>query len=140
VCFIAHLDRWMQAADVALGELSGPAVERYLAERRTVGYVEYRSIKALRPLLDFLAPLGMLPAPQEVPPRPMEDLLARYGDYLLGERSLTDGTVRGYVDCVRPFVASRLRGDVLDLTGVSAADVTAFVLAPAPAALSGRRS
>ncbi len=33
VCFIAHLDRWMSASGVGLGELSGPIIERYLAER-----------------------------------------------------------------------------------------------------------
>jgi integrase/recombinase XerD len=63
VCFIAHLDRWMQAASVELGELSVPVIERYLAERRTAGYVEYRSVKALQPLLVYLAPLGVLPNP-----------------------------------------------------------------------------
>ena len=28
VCFIAHLDRWMSAAGVGLGELSGPVIGR----------------------------------------------------------------------------------------------------------------
>ena len=37
-------------------------IERYLAQRRAAGYVEYRSVKALRPLLAFLAPLGVLPS------------------------------------------------------------------------------
>lgn len=132
VCFIAHLDRWMSAAGVGLGELTGSVIERYLAERRAAGYVEYRSVLALRPLLDFLAPLGVLPAPPQVRLGPVEELLGRYGDYLLGERGLTAGTARGYVDCVRPFVTSRLRGDVLDLAGVKAADVTGFVLAACP--------
>ena len=53
VCFIAHLDRWMSAGGVGLDELSGPLIERYLAERRAAGYVKYRSVKALRPLLDL---------------------------------------------------------------------------------------
>jgi site-specific recombinase XerD len=132
VCFIAHLDRWMGAAGVGLGELSGPVIERYLAERRAAGYVEYRSVRALRPLLGYLAPLGVLPAPAEVRLDAVEELLGRYGDYLVGERGLTAGTVRGYVDCVRPFVAGRARGDVLDLAGVTAADVTGFVLATCP--------
>jgi integrase/recombinase XerD len=132
VCFIAHLDRWMQASDVGLDELSGPVIERYLVARRAAGYVEYRSIKALQPLLDYLAPLGVLPVPQEVRPDAVEELLCRYGDYLFGERGLTAGTVRGYVDCVRPFVVTRARGDVLDLAGVTAADVTGFVLATCP--------
>jgi integrase/recombinase XerD len=78
VCFIAHLDRWMQAAGVGLGELGGPVIERYLAERCTTGYVEYRSVKALRPLLDYLAPLGVLPVPPEVRPDLVEELLGRY--------------------------------------------------------------
>ncbi len=132
VCFIAQLDRWMSAAGIGLGELSGPVIERYLVERRAAGYVEYRSVRALRPLLDFLAPLGVLPVPPEVRLDAVEELLDRYREYLLGERGLTAGTVRGYVDCVRPFVAGRLRGDVLDLAGVSAADVTGFVLATCP--------
>lgn len=58
VCFIAHLDRWLSAADIGLGELSGPVIERYLDERRAAGYVNYRSAKAMWPLLDYLAPLG----------------------------------------------------------------------------------
>jgi len=132
VCFVAHLDRWMQAAQVSVGELSQPVIDRYLAERRAAGYVEYRSLKAMRPLLDYLAPLGVLPVPAEVRPGAVEELLGRYRGYLLAERGLAEGTVRGYVDFVRPFVATRLRGDVLDLAGVRAADVTGFVLATCP--------
>ena len=64
VCFIAHLDRWMSAEGVELDGLSASVIERYLAERRAAGYVEYRSVRALRPLLEFLAPLGVLPVPQ----------------------------------------------------------------------------
>lgn len=80
VCFIAHLDRWMCAAGVELGELSGPVIERYLAERGAVGYAEYRSVKALRPLLDYLAPLGVLAVAPQVRPGPVEELLGRYRD------------------------------------------------------------
>jgi integrase/recombinase XerD len=67
---VAHLDRWMSTEGVELDGLSAPVIERYLAERRSAGYVEYRSVKALRPLLEFLAPLGVLPVPQVVPPGP----------------------------------------------------------------------
>ena len=61
VCFVAHLDRWMVAEGLGWTDLSGSAIERYLTERRAAGYVEYRSIKAMGPLLGFLAPLGVLP-------------------------------------------------------------------------------
>lgn len=132
VCFIAHLDRWMQAEGVGLDGLNGPAIERYLALRRAAGYVEYRSVKAMQPLLGYLAPLGVLPIPREVPPGPVEELLGRYRAWLLMERGVTPGTARGYVDCVRPFVTTRARGDVVDLVGISAADVTEFVQAACP--------
>lgn len=132
VCFIAHLDRWMQAEGVGLGDLDGSVIERYLVQRRAAGYRQYRSAKALQPLLGYLAPLNVLPAPQPVRPGVVEELLARYGEFLLAERGLTAGTVRGYVDCVRPFVAARARGDVVDLAGVAATDVTAFVLGACP--------
>jgi len=132
VCFIAHLDRWMSAEGIGLDGLGGPVLERYLRQRRAAGYVEYRSLKALRPLLDYLAQLGVLPAEEEGLPGPVEELLGRYRDYLLRERGLTEGTARGYVDFVRPFVATRVRGEALDLAGISAADVTGFVLAVCP--------
>jgi integrase/recombinase XerD len=132
VCFIAHLDRWMSAGGVGLDGLSAPLIERYLAERRSAGYVEYRSVRALRPLLEFLAPLGVLPVPQVVPPGPVEELLGRYRDYLIGERGLASGTARGYVDFVRPFAATRLHGGVLDFASLTAADVTGFVLGACP--------
>jgi len=128
VCFIGHLDRWMSAEGVGLDGLSAPVIERYLEQRRAAGYVEYRSVKAVRPLLNYLAPLGVLPVEEDDPPGLVEELLARYRDYLIRERGLTAGTARGYLDFVRPFVAARARGDVLDLAGITAAAVTDYVL------------
>jgi integrase/recombinase XerD len=132
VCFIAHLDRWLSAEGIGLDGLSPAVMDRYLVQRRAAGYVEYRSLKALRPVLDYLAPLGLLPLAAEVRPDAVEQLLGRYRDYLIGERGLTQGTVRGYVDFVRPFVITRLRGDVVELADVTAADVIDFVLAACP--------
>ena len=94
----------MLAADVGLDGLSGSVIERYLAERRAAGYVEYRSLKAVAPLLEYLAPLGVLPIPQEVPPDPVEELLGRYRD-LAARRARCDarnGTrLRGLCAAVR---------------------------------------
>ena len=132
VCFITHLDRWMAGEAIGLDELSRSVLERYLVERRAAGYVEYRSWKALRPLLNYLAALGVLLVPEDVAPGTVEVVLRRYSGYLVGERALTAGTARGYVDCVRPFVAARVRGDVVDLATISAGEVTGFVLAACP--------
>lgn len=136
VCFVAHLDRWMLARHLAAGDLSGAVVDRYLTERRAAGYVNYRSGKAMRPLLDYLAAQGVL-LPETVAVGPVEALLERYRCYLVGERGLTAGTARCYLDAVRPFVASRLRGDELDLAGLTAAEVSGFVLATCPGRATG---
>lgn len=132
VCFIAHLDRWLTAAGLDVADLNASLCDRYLVERRAAGYVQYLSVKALRPLLGYLAPLGVLPQPAIVELTPADELLADYRNYLLTERGLTAGTARGYVDAVRPFVVSQVREGILDLSGLVAADVTGFVLAACP--------
>ncbi len=137
VCFLAHLDRWMRREGIGVEDLTGPVTDRYLSQRRAAGYVQYRSVKALQPLLDYLAPLGVLPDPEQVAPGPVEELLTRYRCWLLAERGLTAGTARGYVDCVRPFVATRLHGDALDLAGVTAGDVIRFVTSACPGRAAG---
>lgn len=132
VCFIAYLDRWMATEGLGLGELGASTIERYLAERRAAGYVECRSVKAMRPRLEFLTPLGVLPDPEEGPLGPVEDMLGQYRDYLVTERGLTPATANVYVGVVRPFVASRRRGAQLDMAGLTAADVTGYVVASCP--------
>jgi integrase/recombinase XerD len=137
VCFIAHLDRWLLAEGLGVEDLCESTIERYLLERRAAGYVEYRSVKAMRPLLEFLAPLGVLPTEPPVQFDPVEELLSQYRSYLLTERGLTPATVAGYVHVARTFITTRARGEDLDLAGVTAADVIEFVLASCPGRATG---
>jgi len=137
VCFFAHLDRWLLAAGLGVQDLGESTIERYLIERRAAGYVEYRSAKAVRPLLEFLAPMDVLPAERQIRLDPVEDLLSHYRGYLLTERGLAPATVTGYVHVARPFIVSRSRGELLDLAGLSAADVIEFVLASCPGRATG---
>jgi len=131
VCFIAHLDRWLTAQRLDVGDLNAAVVERYLAERRAAGYVNYRSGKAMRPLLTYLDHLSVLPR-EELRLDPVSALLERYRSYLLGERGLTSGTARCYLDAIRPFLVSRLRGEELDLVGLTVGDVTGYIVASCP--------
>jgi integrase/recombinase XerD len=137
VCFIAHLDRWMSSHAVGVEEPDAAVIDRYLVQRRAAGYVQYNSVKALAPLLGYLAPLDVLSIPAPAPVDPVEELLARYSVYLLGECGLTAGTARGYVDCVRGFVRTRNRGGELDWAGLDAAEVNAYVLTTCPARAVG---
>jgi site-specific recombinase XerD len=131
ITFVAHLDRWMAAHSLAVGDLTVKVIEEYLAERRAAGYTNYRSVKAMRPLLAHLDRFGVLPSvPAET--GPVAECLERYRVYLLSERGLTTGTARCYRDAIKPFLVSRLNSDRLDLAGLTAADVTRYVLAACP--------
>ena len=64
------------------------------------------------------------------PSGPVEVLLARYQDYLLVERGLAASTAALDVRLARPFLATRVQSDgQLDLAGLGAGDVAAFVVA-----------
>ncbi|HZJ04241.1 MAG TPA: hypothetical protein VFD59_02070 [Nocardioidaceae bacterium] len=128
----------MSAEGVGLADFSEQVIGRYLTDRRAAGHVQYLSVKALRPLLNYLEPLGVLPAVEPVPLDPVEELLGRYRDYLLGERGLGPDTARGYVDWMRVFVRTRVRGgEIVDWAGLSVADVNRYVLATCPGRATG---
>lgn len=136
ITFVAHLDRWMAAHGIGVGELSTGVIQQYFDERRAAGYTNYRSAKATRPLIAHLDRFGVLPA-APAPTGPVAECLDRYRAYLLVERGLTPGTARCYQDAIRPFLQSRLDGDRLDLTGLTAADVTGYVIAACPGSPNG---
>jgi integrase/recombinase XerD len=129
---MAHLSRWLEDEGLDAAGLELRVVERFLGARRAAGYTHYLSPKALGPLLGYLRRLGAMPVPQPVPVTPAEALLDRYQRYLVTERGLAPETVRHYAYAVRPFLASREHAGGLGLEDLTAAEVTAFVLAACP--------
>lgn len=127
---MAHVSRWLGGEGLASEDFSSAQVERFLSARRAVGYRSFLSPKGLAPLLGYLRAVGVVPPADEPAPSAVEALLERYRVFLLGERGVTAGTARGYVDGVRPFLEGRLdpRGR-LDLQALTPADVLGLVLA-----------
>ena len=128
----AELSCWLAGKGLDAAGLTVPVVEEFFAGRRAAGQVTLRSARALQPLLEYLRELGVTPPAVPIVSTPAEELLGRYRDYLLRERGLTAGTVRGYVDLVRPFVAGRVETDGLGLGCLTAADVSGYLLAACP--------
>ena len=126
---LAHLSRWLEQEGLDPGELGDQQLEEF---RRVdlARFVSLRGAQGLVPLLGYLRGLGVVP-PADQPARSEADLLLeRYRDYLTVERGLAAGTARGYVDLVRPFVASRVgQSDEVDLAGLTPSEVLGFVLA-----------
>jgi|SRR5215468_385002 len=124
----AHLSRWLAAAGLGLEALTVARVAEYLAVRRAAGYTAYLTPKALAPLLGYLRGLGVAPALQApAPAGPAEVLLERYRCYLLAERGVQPEVARGYVDLVRPFVASHAAPGA-GVAALTAGQVTAFLV------------
>lgn len=130
VRLMAHLSRWMTGQGLAVEELTPPVVEAYFADRRAAGYVNSVTPRSLRPLIDFLGGLSVLPVWTPQPPvTPVEVLLERYRDYLRRERGLVATTVELNVRLVRPFLLARAgRDGGLDLQQLTAGEVTGFVV------------
>jgi integrase/recombinase XerD len=132
---MAHLSRWLAGEGLDVGGLTPEAAGRFLACRRAVGYAQLLSPKALVPLLGFLRRIGAVPeAPPPVPAGPADALLDRYRRYLVTERGLAAETAADYAAKVRAFLAAAMdRG----LAGLTAAEVTAFIVEACPSMRKG---
>jgi len=135
---VADLSAWLEAEGLAPGTLSAAQVDRFLVARRAAGHTRYASTRAMQPPLEYLRRLGVVPeAPEPEPDAPLDRLLERYRRYLTVERGLAPTTACGYLAAVRPFLGGRVTLTGLDLAGLTAADITAFVVAHCPGQAHG---
>ena len=128
---LSQLSRWLDAEGLDAAGFSDLEAERFITARRARVERLFRSRRALEPLTGYLRSLGATPAPVVTPPSPVDMLVERYRRYLLVERALTRGTADVYVEAIRPFVAGFEAGERLELERLTAADLSAFVLAEA---------
>jgi integrase/recombinase XerD len=135
---MAHVSRWLAGEGLDADGLTPEASDRFLAARRAAGYARLLSPKALSPLLGYLRRLGAAPeATAPAPAGPVEELLARYRRYLVTERGTGAATAADYAAKTRSFLAVRQTASVLDLAGLTAADVTAFIVETCPSMRKG---
>ncbi|MGH3561426.1 MAG: site-specific integrase [Mycobacterium sp.] len=127
VRLMAHLSRWLATESVDPGELNSEGLQAFLAARSGQGYTCWLSQRGLAPLVSYLRGRAVVPAlTLPAPLGPVEELLAEYRTYLVGERGLVKSTVRGYEAEARLFLTRRTGGDLQDLT---AGEVSRFMVA-----------
>jgi hypothetical protein len=73
----AHLSRWLDDQSLGVGDLTDERAVAFIAHRRSQGYRQYRSPRALRPLLQYLRGIGVAPLPR--PPAATNPDLLTYG-------------------------------------------------------------
>jgi integrase/recombinase XerD len=129
---MARLSRWLAERGREAGELSDVDIEHFASYRRSVSRDDRRlTARAMAPLLEYLQGLGVVP-----PPVPAVALTARerfvdaFVGHLIAERGLAASTIDNHRRVAVRFLA--MECDWPDgIAGVSAEQVTAFVLAEA---------
>lgn len=127
----AHLSCWLLSEGRCVRDLGvGVVVDAFLAERRNEGHTQSVSPRSLVPFITFVSGLGLVSgSPSVASSSPLEVFLARYRTFLLDERGLVPSGAKRCVDIARVFLAERVGGaGELDVEGLRAADVSAFVL------------
>lgn len=120
---VARLSRWLEDRELGAERLDGERVEEFFDVQRAGGrYRAQWSRPGLRCLLEVLEGLGVLEHEGQSALTLTETLLDSFERYLLVERGLASGTVRGYVDHARKFLDGLPPGSTVG--EVTAADVT----------------
>lgn len=124
---LAHLSCWLDERGLDVADVATSRVEPFFAGRRAAGVANLRTRAALAPLVAYLRGLGVVGA--AVAPAPTTQagrFLDRFRTYLTSERGLVEGTARFYVHIAGLLVNERATDGDVDLSGLSARDVTAF--------------
>lgn len=127
---MADLSGWLGERGLDGSAVGTPLLKEFVADRRTGGYRDGLSLRALRPLTEYLREIGIVSLPgREQTLGPVESFLAGYAVYLARERGLASATIQRDTDLIRPFLTGRIRVGRLELKTLTAGDVTAFILA-----------
>ena len=129
VHLLADLSGWLASRGLTAADLTAEAAGEFLGARRAAGRRSGVTAQALAPTLGYLRSVQAVPPPgRPVPGTPLEALLAAYRQYLEGERGLSAGTVRHYLRYAGRFL-SGFPGPLIEtLQGLSAGQVTGYVL------------
>ncbi len=123
---VAQMSRWLEAEGVGVELLSEARIVAFVTAQRASGRGRSSlSQPGLVCLLELLRELGVVAEAVLATPSSTEALMDSFGRYLLSERGLSAGTVRGYVAHARRFVAGLAPGG---LRHVTPAEVTTAVL------------
>ena len=124
---VSRFSLWLGASGPSVSGVSGGLIEEFLGWQREGGRHRAEwSRPGLACLVDVLGELHVLADSDPAGVRsPRDAMLARFERYLLAERGLGAGTVRGYADHARRFL-QELRPT--ELAGLTAAEVTTAML------------
>ncbi len=103
-----------------------------------VGVRRVPTLRAMKPLLDWLFTQGVIGSEPPAPRQPVDDLLDGYRQWMVTERGLAARTVGRYAATARRFLVGRVEnaGVATGTEGLTGQAVTAFLLAEASRGLA----
>ena len=127
---MAHIGRWLAENDLRPEQFTTEKVEGFLRQRRKSGSRYYITPRGLQPVTGFLRRSGIIPAEEKTVPKrtPLNELLERYAVYLIQERSLCPRVVIQYRRRARHFLSATFDAEALNLSCLTAANVSSFIL------------
>ncbi|MDQ7905935.1 tyrosine-type recombinase/integrase [Phytohabitans sp. ZYX-F-186] len=125
---LAHLSGWLGREGLGPAELGGKKIAAFAAARRARGYRRWRTAGSLRPMLEYLRGVGVIPAEARRPAGPVDAVLGRYRRWLQRERRLAEQTVEMRLHWAARFLIAQVGGGRLELDRIGPEAVTAFVL------------
>jgi Site-specific recombinase XerD len=129
VRWLRRLGRWLSAEGLEASDLSEVRVEAYLAARRLSGGRWVEGVGCYRALLDYLRGEGVMAPGAAQPPTELEQLGARYRNWLVRDRALAPATVQRYERLAHRFLQERAGGgNGLNVEALGGGDVAAFLL------------
>jgi integrase/recombinase XerD len=127
VRLVIDFGRWLANRGIQAQEITAELFKPYLRSRRQRRVPTGSDLSALRRLLDLLIRKGVVPEPV-APAATAADLLqSEFRLYLQQERALASTTQSYYLAFVSEFLKERFGTGPVDLSSLSAADVTGFV-------------
>ena len=127
---VSWLSRYLESKGVAADALTAVVVEEFFWQRKAQGYLKWLTWRSALVLLEVLRierTDGVLAAAGA-----WQTVVASYRDYLLAERGLAAGSVAQYLRHAQVFLSGLPTPTEAGLAGLSAAQVTTFVMTWCP--------
>jgi site-specific recombinase XerD len=127
VRLVTDFGRWLANRGIQAQEITAGLFKPYLRSRRRRRFPTGNDGSALRRLLDLLIRKGVVPEPVAPAVTAADLLQSEFRLYLQQERALASTTQSYYLAFVSEFLKERFGAGPVELSSLSATDVTGFV-------------
>lgn len=124
---VADFGRWLAKRGIQAREITAELFQPYLRTRARRRRPTGNDLSALHRLLDLLVRQGVVSAPVSPAATPAERLQSEFRLYLQQERALASTTQNSYLTFVSEFLTECFGAGPVNLSCLSAANVTGFV-------------